>query len=155
MSVDAGRSLRRVVLQAMAGLAGTLLGSQALVWGAVGLAHATALSQGFIGSTVVAVGTSLPELVTSAQAARRGEPDLVIGNLLGSNLFNALAVGGVVGLIGSGAQVDPALRVVGVPVMVAVSPLAILLRRHRFALIRWKAATLVAVYLGVLPLLAG
>ena len=154
-SVDAGLPLRRVVLQAAAGLAGTLLGSQALVWGAVAIAHASALSEGFIGSTIVAVGTSLPELVTSAQAARRGEPDLVLGNLLGSNLFNALAVGGAVGLIGSGATTDPALRVVGVLVMIAVSALAIAFMRRRFVVIRGEAATLVAVYVAILPLMAG
>ena len=73
-----------------------------------------------IGFTLVAVGTSLPELVTAIQAQRHGEPDLLVGNLLGSNLFNSLAVGAVIGLAGagSGTTVVPAAQVV---VMVGAS----------------------------------
>jgi cation:H+ antiporter len=146
--------MRRVYLQAGGGLVGTLLGAQALVWGAVGLARAVSLPEGFIGATVVAVGTSLPELVTAAQASRRGEPDLVVGNLLGSNLFNALAVGGLVALVSGGASVGSGLRSAGLLVMVSAAALAILFMRRRFTVLRWEAATLIAVYVATLPLLA-
>jgi cation:H+ antiporter len=155
LSTDAGRPLSRVSVQALAGLVGTLFGAEALVWGAVGVAHAAALPEGFIGATIVAVGTSLPELVTAAQAARRGETDLIVGNLLGSNLFNALAVGGVVAVIDGRTAVGSGLRVVGVAVMLAVSALAMLFMRRRFRVIRWEAATLIAVYVAGLPLLSG
>ncbi|HET9656781.1 MAG TPA: calcium/sodium antiporter [Kineosporiaceae bacterium] len=155
VAADAGRSLSRVGVQAAAGLLGTLLGAQALVWASVGMARAAGLSEGFVGATIVAVGTSLPELITSAQAARRGEPDLIVGNLLGSNLFNALAVGGVVAVIDGGTAVGPGLRVTGCLVMLAVSALAMLFMRRRFRVIRWEAATLIAVYVATLPLLGG
>jgi cation:H+ antiporter len=155
LSADADRRLSGVSVQALAGLVGTMLGAQALVWGAVGVAHAAALPEGFIGATIVAGGTSLPELVTAAQAARRGEADLIVGNLLGSNLFNALAVGGVVAVIDGGTTVGPGLRVVGVAVMLTVSALAMLFMRRRFQVIRWEAATLIAVYVATIPLLAG
>lgn len=153
LSADAGRRLSAVSGQALAGLVGTMLGAQALVWGAVGVAHAAALPEGFIGATIVAGGTSLPELVTAAQAARRGEADLIVGNLLGSNLFNALAVGGVVAVIDGGTAVGPGLQVVGVSVMLTVSALAMLFMRRRFRVVRWEAATLIAVYVATLPLL--
>lgn len=146
---------RQVALQAAGGLLGTLLGAQALVWAAVGLARTASLSEGFIGASVVAVGTSLPELVTAAQASRRGEPDLVVGNLLGSNLFNALAVGGLVAVLSGGVTVGDGLRTAGLLVMLTVAALATLFMRRRFAVVRWEAATLIAVYVATLPLLAG
>ena len=73
-----------------------------------------------IGFTLVAIGTSLPELVTAVQASRRGEPDLVVGNLLGSNLVNSLVGGGLVGLIAvhprpSGVSAFAVLVMVGHP----------------------------------------
>lgn len=155
LSTEVARPLSRVGLQALAGLVGTLVGAEALVWGAVGIARAAALPEGFIGATVVAVGTSLPELVTAAQAARRGETDLIVGNLLGSNLFNALAVGGAVAVIDGGAVVGAGLRVTGAAAMLVVSALAMLFMRRRFRVVRWEAATLIAAYVALLPLLAG
>jgi len=101
--------LGREILRTVLGLAGTLAGAQVLLWGAVDLADRAGLSEGFVGATLVAVGTSLPELVTVVQSARRREGDLIVGNLLGSNLFNALAVGGATGLAGSAALDAPAL----------------------------------------------
>ncbi len=67
--------------------------------GAVGIATALGVSDIIIGLTVVAVGTSLPELASSIIAARKGEPDIALGNILGSNLFNTLAVVGLAGVI--------------------------------------------------------
>lgn len=81
------------------GMGGVLVGAQLVVEGARGLAGAAGISEVVIGVTVVAVGTSLPELVTAVAAARRGESDLVLGNVLGSTLFNALPVAGVAGLL--------------------------------------------------------
>jgi cation:H+ antiporter len=151
---EAPRAVGQLTIRALAGLAGTLLGAEVLVWGAIGVARAASLPEGFIGATVVAVGTSLPELVTAAQAARRGETDLIVGNLLGSNLFNGLAVGGVVAVVDGGTAVGTGLRVTGVGVMLGVSALAMLFMRRRFRVVRWEAAVLVAVYAATLPLLA-
>lgn len=94
----------------VAGLLGTLAGAQLLVDGAAGLAEAIGLSQAVIGLTVVAVGTSLPELVTAVAAARRSENDLIIGNIVGSNIFNSLPVAGVAGLLDT-TRLDPQFRI--------------------------------------------
>ena len=75
-----------------------------LVEGAERVAEALNLSGGFVGYTMVAVGTSAPELVTAVAAARQRETELLVGNLLGSNVFNSLAVGGAIGLGGAGAR---------------------------------------------------
>jgi cation:H+ antiporter len=149
-----GRSVSLLLAQAVLGLLGTVAGAQALVWGAVGIAREASLPEGFIGATVVAVGTSLPELVTATQAARRGESDLIIGNLLGSNLFNALAVGGLVSVISGGVIVDPGLRWTGLLVMLGVSALAMLMMRRDFRVVRGEGVALLVVYAMTLPLLA-
>ena len=100
----------------------------------------------------MAVGTSLPELVTAVQAQRHGEPDLLVGNLLGSNLFNSLAVGAVIGLAGpgSGTPVVPAVQVV---VMVVTSLGAWLLLVNQARLARWEAGLLLVGYAATLPLI--
>ena len=88
---------------ALVSLALTLWGADRLVDGASGIAERLDISGGLVGLTIVALGTSLPELATAVAAARHGNTELVIGNVLGSNLFNALAVGGIAGLVGNGA----------------------------------------------------
>ncbi|MCV0382294.1 MAG: calcium/sodium antiporter [Erythrobacter sp.] len=77
-----------------AGLAALVIGGQMLVDGAIDLARYFGMSEAMIGVTVVAVGTSFPELVTAIVAARRGEPEVAFGNVAGSNLFNLLLIGG-------------------------------------------------------------
>lgn len=81
------------------GLLVLIASSRLLVWGAVDMAEAFGLSQVVIGLTIVAVGTSLPELASSLAAARRGEHDLAVGNVVGSNLFNTLVVVGLAGVV--------------------------------------------------------
>jgi len=81
------------------GLLLLMLSSRVLVWGAVSTAQQLGVSDLVIGLTIVAVGTSLPELASSVIAARKGEDDLAIGNILGSNFFNTLAVVGLAGSI--------------------------------------------------------
>lgn len=81
------------------GLLVLILSSRAIVWGAVELATLWGLSELIIGLTIVAVGTSLPELVASISAARKGEHDMALGNIIGSNIFNTLAVVGLAALI--------------------------------------------------------
>ena len=91
-----------------------------LVEGAVRVAEALNLSGGFVGYTLVAVGTSAPELVTALAAARQRQTDLLVGNLLGSNVFNSLAVGGVIALVGSGPVGDVTLQTLGSSMMVVI-----------------------------------
>ncbi len=94
----------RLVAIAIVGLAVLVVGGQLLVAGAVGVAHELGMSERVVGLTIVAVGTSLPELVTSIIATRRGHTDIAVGNVVGSNIFNVLlCLGGasVVGLVGS------------------------------------------------------
>ena len=91
--------IRRAVFWLVVGLALLIVSSRILVWGAVEIAHGFGVSDLIIGLTVVAVGTSLPELASSIIAARKGEHDIALGNILGSNLFNTLAVVGIAGTI--------------------------------------------------------
>lgn len=91
-----------------------------IVEGATLVADEVGLSGGFVGFTLVAVGTSAPELVTAIAAARQGETELLVGNLLGSNVFNSLAVGGVIGLLGPGPVTDTRLAQWGSLLMAAI-----------------------------------
>lgn len=87
------------VVWLVVGLSVLIASSRVLVWGAVSIAEQLGMSSLIIGLTIVALGTSLPELASSVIAARRGEHDMAIGNVIGSNMFNILAVAGVSGLI--------------------------------------------------------
>lgn len=93
------QSIGRAFFWLVVGLVMLIASSRLLVWGAVEIALAFGVSDLIIGLTVVAVGTSLPELASSVIAARKGEHDLALGNILGSNLFNTLAVVGIAGMI--------------------------------------------------------
>ena len=92
-------------LVALVSLAALLAGARAMVVGAENIAQTVGLSEGVVGLTILAVGTSLPELGTVLASARRGRNDLVLGNVLGSNIFNGLGVVGAVGVIGPGSLV--------------------------------------------------
>ena len=92
-------SLGKALMWVVIGLALLMGISQLLVWGAVEIAHYFGVSDLVIGLTIVAVGTSLPELASSIAAARKNEVDLAVGNIIGSNLFNTLAVVGIAGAI--------------------------------------------------------
>lgn len=93
----------REAFLAVVSLSLTLLGADLLVRGARAVAETVGISDAVISLTLVAIGTSLPELATAVAAARRNENDLVLGNVLGSNIFNALGVGGVAGIVGNAA----------------------------------------------------
>ncbi|MBL1378559.1 calcium/sodium antiporter [Zobellella iuensis] len=92
-------SLKQALFWLVAGLLLLIISSRILVWGAVNVAQAFGVSDLIIGLTIVAVGTSLPELASSIAAIRKNEHDLAIGNVIGSNLFNTLAVVGLAGVI--------------------------------------------------------
>jgi len=142
------------VARTVAGLAGTVVGAQLLLWGAVDIAERAGLAQGFVGATLVAVGTSLPELVTVIQSARRREPDLIVGNLLGSNLFNALGVGGVVGLVGGMGIDEPALTGFAVIAASAVALIVLVTMIARRTVGRVEGVVLVVLYATLVPFLS-
>jgi cation:H+ antiporter len=138
-------------IRAALGLGGVLVGAEMLVMNASAIATSLGVSQIIIGLTIVALGTSLPELVTTIAAQRRGESDLVVGNLFGSNLFNSLAGGAVVGLADgiTGAQrPGPAL----LAVMILTAMLAWALLRRGLSLTKVEGAILVTVFVISLPL---
>ncbi len=91
--------IKRALFWLVVGLVLLIVSSRILVWGAVEIAHEFGVSDLIIGLTIVAVGTSLPELASSVIATRKGEHDIALGNVLGSNLFNTLAVVGIAGAI--------------------------------------------------------
>lgn len=92
-------SLGMSFLWLLIGLAFLLASSRAMVWGAVEIAVGLGVSDLVIGLTIVAIGTSLPELASSIAASRKGEHDIVVGNVIGSNLFNTLAVVGIAAVL--------------------------------------------------------
>lgn len=92
-------SLKQAIFWLVAGLLLLIVSSRILVWGAVNIAQSFGVSDLIIGLTIVAIGTSLPELASSIAAIRKNEHDLAIGNVIGSNLFNTLAVVGLAGII--------------------------------------------------------
>ncbi|WP_404343494.1 calcium/sodium antiporter [Pseudoalteromonas mariniglutinosa] len=91
--------LNKALFWLIAGLVVLIISSRILVWGAVEIAHSLGVSDLIIGLTIVALGTSLPELAASIIAARKGEHDIAVGNIVGSNMFNILAVIGISGVI--------------------------------------------------------
>lgn len=151
--VDRPVRTARESIRTILGLAGTLVGAQLLVINASEIATRLGVSAEVIGFTLVALGTSLPELVTAVQAQRRGESELLVGNLLGSNLFNSLAGGAVVAL---SAGPDPQFRLtLGLlAVMVAIALLAWGLLWKGYRVSRRDGIILLLVYAACLPLLA-
>jgi cation:H+ antiporter len=109
-----------------------------------------------IGLTIVAVGTSLPELASSIAAARKGENDLALGNIIGSNLFNTLAVVGLAATISPMDEIEKAVTYRDMPLMTALTVALIVLgfrRKGEGRLNRIAGAILLAVYVGYLALL--
>ncbi|HAY69420.1 MAG TPA: sodium:calcium antiporter [Acidimicrobiaceae bacterium] len=138
-------------VRTVVGLTGTVGGAWLLVEGATSLADEVGLTGGFVGLTLVAIGTSLPEMVTAVVAARKGETDLIIGNLLGSNIFNSLAVGAVLGLLGPGPLEDNNLAGLATIIMISVVLIAAVFLYTGGRVVRWQAAALLLIYLGTMP----
>ncbi len=114
------------------GFAALFFGADLLVDSAVNIARAAGLSEAAIGLSIVAVGTSLPELATSVAAAKRGHGEVALGNVVGSNMFNILAILGITSLIAP-IDISPSIARIDIPVMIGVALLlaAIIVVRHR------------------------
>jgi cation:H+ antiporter len=144
-------SLPRSLTKLIGGLVLLVASSRTLVWGAVGIATQAGVSDLVIGLTIIALGTSLPELASSIAAARRGEDDIALGNVLGSNLFNTLAVVGIGAMIRP-ISVEPDVVVRDLPVMAGLTLLLFVFgvgRRGRPGRIsRPDAILLLGIYFG-------
>ena len=136
----------------LSGLMLLLISSRLLVWGAVAVAETYGVSDLVIGLTIVAVGTSLPELAASVAAARKGEHDIAVGNVIGSNLFNILAVLGIAGVVGPGGF-DQAVLTRDFPLMIGLTIVLYLMVRglrnsDHGSIQRWAGGLLLAVFIG-------
>ena len=150
-AVSVSHTVYKEILWVAGGILGTVAGAQLLVSGAQRIADELNLGSGFVGLTLVAVGTSLPELVTAVAASRRGMNQLLLGNVLGSNIFNCLAVGGLVGVLGNSAVEDTDLVSLPVYIMLGVIVWAFVSGLNGKVLKRWEASLLVMVWVASLP----
>jgi cation:H+ antiporter len=132
-----------------AGLVMLLLGSRWLVHGAVQIALLLGVSQLVVGLTIVAAGTSLPEVATSVAASLRGERDIAVGNVVGSNIFNILLVLGAAALVAPGGlRVPPAALTFDLPVMIAVAVACLPIFFNGYSIKRWEGAVFVGYYVA-------
>ena len=151
-------SMPKALTYLVLGLAMLVLSSRILVWGGVSVARALGIDDLIIGLTVVALGTSLPELASSIVAVRKGEYDLAVGNVIGSNVFNTSVVVGVAGAIAP-APLSPAILTRDFPVM-AVLTLILFVMGYWFRgpgtgrVNRFEGALLVLAYCGYNMVLA-
>ena len=146
---DRPRSRRRLVLSTLAGLAALVGGGHFLVEGAVGVARAAGMSDQLIGVTIVAIGTSLPELATSVIAALRGHGDIAVGNVVGSNIFNVLLILGASGLAGR-VELPLSALTLEIVALVAMTGLAALAMATRRTVGRVEALLLLGGYVAFL-----
>lgn len=138
----------------VAGLGLIVTGGGVLVSGAIGVAETLGVSDAVIGLTIVAIGTSLPELVTSAMAAWRRQGEMALGNVLGSNIYNILFIGGLTGVIAP-TTVPSAIAGFDLPVLVAVTLLVMLFAYTGGRLSRREGAILLAAYAAYTAFTAG
>jgi len=126
-----------------------VLGAQLLVSGAVSIATALGVSSLVIGLTVVALGTSLPELATSIIALRKGETEMAVGNIVGSNIFNiGMVLGAPAIIFGEGIPVATSAISIDIPLMLAVAIALLPLTFTGFIVARWEGALFVLLYLA-------
>lgn len=134
---------------AFGGLIITILGARLLVSGAIDAAQAIGLSEAVIGLTIVAIGTSMPELVTAVIAVRKGQGDVAFGNVIGSNIFNILGILGITALV-QPMTVPPEIIRLDIWVMAASALLLVLFARTGWRVGRLEGAVMVSLYAGYL-----
>lgn len=140
------KSVLFAVGMALGGIAITIFGARFLVDGAVALAKGYGISDTIIGLTIVAVGTSMPELVTSAMAALRKHADVAYGNIIGSNMFNVLFILGSTALI-KPIDIPAQIAAVDIWVLLASTALLVFFARSGFTLKRWEGGVFVGAYM--------
>ncbi len=141
------RSYVRDITLVLIGLGMLVLGSRWLVDSAVTVATALGVSELVIGLTIIAAGTSLPEVVTSVVASIRGQRDIAVGNVLGSNLFNLLGVLGLAGIVApNGLAVPQSALVFDIPIMIGVAIACLPIFATGFRIDRWEGGVFLAYY---------
>ncbi len=148
----AGRPYALLVLGAAVACVGLYFGSEWFISGARGIAQAAGVSDHIIGVTVVAFGTSVPELVASAAAAIKEQSDLALGNLVGSNIFNIFLALGSTSLVAE-MPVDPAVIQTDFWWMGGIALLLLPMMLHKKVFHRWKGAVLLALYIAYIGLM--
>jgi len=139
------------IILVIAGVGLLVVGAQALVTGAVNIATDLGVSSLVIGLTVVAIGTSLPELATSIVALRRGERDMAVGNIVGSNIFNiGLVLGLPAILFAEGIPIPDAAIALDLPLMLAAAVALLPIAFTGFIIARWEGSLFVALYVAYL-----
>jgi cation:H+ antiporter len=131
------------------GMVGLIGGAHLMVTAAVSMAKALGVSEWLIGLTIVAVGTSLPEVAATAAAAFRGESDIALGNVVGSNLFNILLILGTTVLVKPMGVSDAAINR-EIPVMIGFAVLMIVVAANGMVVRRWEGVLLLAAYAAFL-----
>ncbi|MEA1867258.1 MAG: calcium/sodium antiporter [Thermodesulfobacteriota bacterium] len=151
LQVELDKSLNRKdsfwldLILVIAGLAGLVIGSKSLVWGAENIAVYLGIPELIVGLILTAIGTSLPELATIVAAARKGQTDLILGNVIGSNLANLCAVLGVTACI-TPININPDLLHRDFPVMMAFTLVLFPIMRIGMKMTRWEGAALLLSY---------
>jgi cation:H+ antiporter len=135
------------VVMAITGIAITIFGARFLVSGSIDLAKGFGISDAIIGLTIVAVGTSMPELVSSVIAALRKHSDVAYGNIIGSNIFNVLFILGTTSII-SPIAIPSQIAAFDIWVMLLATALLVFFARSGFKVHRWEGAAFAAVYVG-------
>ncbi|MDO4864358.1 MAG: calcium/sodium antiporter [Ruminococcus sp.] len=136
----------KLLLFIIFGMAAIAIGGKMVVSGASDIARRFGMSDNLIGMTIVALGTSLPELVTSMVAARKNEVDMALGNVIGSNIFNILFVLGVAAAIHPVAFTTANL--IDTAVLIVMSGLVLLFCFRKRKLVRWQGAAMLLIYAG-------
>jgi cation:H+ antiporter len=137
------------ILWIFLGLGLLVLGSRFLVDSAIEIAKALQMSEAIIGLTIIAAGTSLPEVATSIMASIRGQRDIAVGNVVGSNVFNILAVGGLSGIASpNGIDVYPAVMSFDLPFMLAVAIACFPVFFSGFVITRWNGFFFLGYYVA-------
>ena len=138
---------RSIALALQRGLAALVGGAQLAVTGATALAREAGISETVIGITLVAIGTSLPELATAVAAARRGHADVCIGNIVGSNLFNILGIAGASAIAAPLPFTDP-VAIADMWFMLGVTALLLVFMLTGLRIVRWEGCVLLLLYAG-------
>jgi len=140
-------STAKITILVLAGLALLIVGGKGVVEGAIRLAAAAGLSESFIAATLVAVGTSLPELATSVAAAWKKKPDIAVGNVVGSNIFNIFFVLGISGLIRPLAITPELIPTLWIGILAAAILFVCMFTGTRHKIDRWEGAAMLAIYI--------
>ena len=146
--IPEGMPSKKASLLLLSGIIILLFSSKLLVWGAINIATVLGVSDLIIGLTIVAIGTSLPELAASVMSARKGEHDIALGNVIGSNMFNTLGVLGVTGLI-QPAILDAGVLSRDLPIMLGLTLLMLAMafgRKNAGTITRFEGGILLVIF---------